>query len=264
MATRARLAASDRDGQTDAQTGIPGAPAAQLADCGGCALQRFCLGDVPGGESRAPACLVTRQIRLERGDHLFHMHDEAGGDIHVIRDGHIKTYQLSRDGIARIIDFLDDGDWLGVDAIGQRQQHASAVALTACRVDVVPYQKLAALLDRQPRSAELFQQMLGQEIARQQVTATILRSATAGQRVALFLLGRAAPAADAGASAAAACELPMSRQDIGDYLGLAPATVSRVLSVLRRRGWLAPRARGFALPDLPALQAIAAGAPLDS
>jgi CRP-like cAMP-binding protein len=116
---------------------------------------------------------------------------------------------------------------------------------------------LIALLDRQPRSAEAFGQLLSGTIARHQQHAAMLRSTTAVQRVAQFLLHRLEQA-----HGVARATLPMSRQDIADYLGLTSSTVSRCLSALRRRGWLAMGQRAYTLPGLHNVAKVAAGTPL--
>jgi len=216
----------------------PGAPHPAAPDCHSCALQGFCPAD--GG------CPVERRYRLAKGDHLFHMDDAVRPCIYLVRSGCLKLYQLNQDGVQRIIDFPGPGRWLGADDIGAPRRHACALALNACEVDAVPYGRLMAMLERQPRSAELFGHMLSRDIARQQRLLAILRSSPAERRVAHFLLDRAGPAPAAGRAEAPAI-LPMSRQDIGDYLGLTPSTVSRVLSAFRQRGWVALRLRGFLL-----------------
>ena len=206
-------------------------------------------------------CKLGSPLALARGEHLFQMHDAANGELYYVRSGHIKLYQQCPDGVERIIDFVQPGDWLGVDTIGEPERHASALALTDCELDLVPYRQLAELMDREPYSCDLFSAMLSREIERQQIAAATLRSAGACQRIVLFLLQRAgkAPADPSEENHAA---LPMSRQEISDYLGLTPATVSRTLSLLKRNGWISLGQRGFVVQSREALEQLAAGMPL--
>lgn len=218
---------------------------AQEPDCRACAMRPFCSADLQAGAT-TPSCPVERRYRLGRGDHLYHMDDPVRPSIYLVRSGCLKLYQLNQDGVQRIIDFLGPGDWLGIDAIGAPRQHSCALALSDCVVDSVAYPRLMSMLARQPRSAEVFNHRMADEISRQQTLSAILRSATAEQRVAHFLLDRAgpAPSADQGEKMVS---LPMSRQDIGDFLGLTPSTVSRILSLFRNRGWINLRTRGYQL-----------------
>ncbi|MCU6501267.1 Crp/Fnr family transcriptional regulator [Rugamonas sp. A1-17] len=201
------------------------------------------------------------QLTLGRGEQLFRQGEEVGGALHFVRGGHLKLYQTCDDGMQRIIEFVRPGDWLGVDTIGEQYRHATAVALTDCQVDVVEYRHLAELMDEEPYSCDLFSAMLSREIDRQQLAAAILRSAGACQRIVMFLLQRAGPAPQAP-SPEMHSPLPMSRQDISDYLGLTPATVSRTLSALKRNGWISLGQRGFVVQCRAALEQLAEGAPL--
>jgi CRP/FNR family transcriptional regulator len=198
---------------------------------------------------------LGRPLQVQRGAHLFQMHDACRGDIYFIRIGHIKLYQQCRDGVSRIIDFLQPGDWIGIEALGQQLRQTAALALTDCHIDAIPYHQLSALMQQQPGAADRFSTMLSGEIDHQQSTASILRSASASQRVALFLLQRAGPAP---ATPQPHIALPMSREDISDYLGLTAATVSRTLSAMRRRGWIELRERGFVVLQRSALEQVAA------
>ncbi|OFA06739.1 Crp/Fnr family transcriptional regulator [Duganella sp. HH101] len=200
-------------------------------------------------------------VQVPRGAHLFRTQDEVCGDLHFVRSGHLKLYQPCGDGVQRIIDFVRPGDWLGIDSIGEQRRHASALALTDCQVDVVQYRQLAELMDEEPYSCDLFSAMLSREIDRQQLAAAILRSAGACQRIVMFLLQRAGPAPQAP-SPEMHSPLPMSRQDISDYLGLTPATVSRTLSALKRNGWISLGQRGFVVLSRSALEQVACGSPV--
>jgi len=228
-------------------------PSSNEPDCRACAMSVFCSADLQAGAT-TPACPVERRFRLGRGDHLYHMDDPVRPVVYLVRSGCLKLYQLNQDGVQRIIDFLGPGDWLGMDAIDAPRQHSCALALSDCVVDSVPYSRLMAMLARQPRSAEQFSHRIAREITRQQTLSAILRSASAEQRVAHFLLDRAGPAPAPG-QPERMVSLPMSRQDIGDFLGLTPSTVSRILSLFRNRGWINLRTRGYLLLEREPLNA---------
>lgn len=244
---------------------VTAANADSVRRCHGCPLNSLCLDDAPPGASGPQACLDQRCVSLDGGDHLFRVSDEVDQHLHVIRSGDIKLYQHGREGGQHIIEFLGPGAWVGLESLNEHQRHAGAVALTACEIATVPYAQLTELLDRQPRSAEAFGQLLSGTIARHQQHAAMLRSTSAVQRVAQFLLHRldqAQGAAHGFAHGLARATLPMSRQDIADYLGLTSSTVSRCLSALRRRGWLSMGQRAYSLPGLEDVERVAAGAPL--
>lgn len=229
--------------------------------CQGCALNVLCLDQLPADAERSAPCMEQRCIQLRCGEHLFRVSDQVDQQLHIIRKGDIKLYQHGRDGGQHIIEFLGPGAWVGLESLNAYQRHAGAVALSNCEIASVPYTLLSTLLDRQPRSAEAFGQLLSGTIARHQQHAAMLRSTSAVQRVAQFLLHRLEQAQGV-AQGMVRATLPMSRQDIADYLGLTSSTVSRCLSALRRRGWLAMGQRAYTLPGLQDVEMVAAGAPL--
>jgi CRP-like cAMP-binding protein len=234
--------------------------AGSIHRCHDCPVNVLCLDELPADAELSEPCIEQRCIRLLSGEHLFRVSDVAD-QLYIIRKGDIKLYQHGGDGGQHIIEFLGPGAWVGLESLNAQQRHAGAVALSDCEIATVPYPLLTALLDRQPRSAEAFGQLLSGTIARHQQHAAMLRSTSAIQRVAQFLLQRLEPAQGLAAGLARAT-LPMSRQDIADYLGLTSSTVSRCLSALRRRGWLAMGQRAYTLPGWGEVEMVAAGAPL--
>lgn len=222
-----------------------------VRDCGTCPL-RPCRADA-SPLAYLPSCPISRRLLLGAGKHLYRTRDEAGGLLHVVLGGDLKLYRRGRNGCQHVIDFPAAGGWLGLDCIGQHVHDTSALALTDCVIAVVPYGRLMARMEQQPAAAEAFGRVLGDAFARRQRHGAMLRGGGAAQRVALFLLQRAPPGRDGS--------LPMSRQDIADYLALTPSTVSRVLAALRHRGWLELARRRYVLPDRGRLEQVAAGAP---
>ena len=84
----------------------------------------------------------------------------------------------------------------------------------------------------------------------------ILGKRSAMERVVCFLQEMSARARTKGA-----IDLPMSRTDIADYLGLTIETISRSITALRNEGVvLVPNAHQLILRDMPSLRALAAEA----
>lgn len=77
----------------------------------------------------------------------------------------------------------------------------------------------------------------------------LLRHAHAVDKVAYFLLEMSAPL-----GVDTRIELPMSRFDIADYLGMSSETVSRAFTVLRRSGLILTKGRLVTLKNAVALR----------
>ena len=148
--------------------------------------------------------------------------------IYKVVSGTVRTSKILADGRRQIGSFYLPGDIFGLD-VGD--EHAfSAEAITQSKVLVVRRSALIGLAARDGNVARQLWTLTGNELARVQDHILLLVK-TAQERVVGFLLEMAkrAPAGDV-------VELPMSRQDIADYLGLTIETVSRTLTMLENDG----------------------------
>jgi CRP/FNR family nitrogen fixation transcriptional regulator len=151
------------------------------------------------------------------------------------------------DGRRQISAFYLPGDMFGLEA--EEDHRFSAEAVCDSEVMVV---KRRAFLAQAARDSEMVAQLWAQtmgHLQRAQNHMLLLGRKNAQERVAAFLLEMAERLSKSGA-----VELPMSRQDIADYLGLTIETVSRTLTQLERERVIAiPVSRRIVLRDRSAL-----------
>lgn len=144
--------------------------------------------------------------------------------LYKVISGTVRTSKILNDGRRQIGEFYLPGDLFGYEVGGQ---HAfSAEAITPAKVIVVKRTAVEALAARDNEVACQLWAMTGRELQRMQEHIMLLIK-TAQERVAGFLLEMAARI-----KSTSEVELPMSRQDIADYLGLTIETVSRTLTLL--------------------------------
>lgn len=152
--------------------------------------------------------------------------EEAADLIYLLVRGSIRTSHLLPDGRRQVGDFYYAGDVFGVEA-GPAHRF-SAEALTICEIMVV---KRSGSMAFEPGWMEnLLCAATSTELARAQMHMLLLGRATACERVARFLLDMA------DRFRGDLVTLPMSRQDMADYLGLTIETVSRMLGRLQADG----------------------------
>jgi len=245
--------------QTSELTNLPLiTPQALKASCAGCSMHQLCL---PMGLDNADIDrldqIIGRRRRLERDERLY-----AAGDpfrnLYAVRFGHFKTYQVNAAGEAQITGFQMAGELLGMDAISTDRHRCDAVALEDSEVCEIPFGNLQELFGQVPTLLRHFHRMMSQEITREQNVMLLLGNMRAEQRFAVFLVNKSARYAARGYSATS-FQLRMSREDIGNYLGLTIESVSRLLSRFRKLGLIAVDKREVQLLDLPRLKALAAG-----
>jgi CRP/FNR family transcriptional regulator, nitrogen fixation regulation protein len=157
--------------------------------------------------------------------------------------GSVRTYKIFDDGRRQIGGFYFPGDMFGLEH-GESQQF-SAEAIDNCVVLVV---KRNALAERDGNIARQLWSHTAAELQRVRAHMLLLIK-SAEQRVACFLIEMAGRT-----SSHEVVELPMSRQDIADYLGLTIETVSRTLTHLEAKAAIAlPTSRRIVLRNRTAL-----------
>jgi CRP/FNR family nitrogen fixation transcriptional regulator len=173
--------------------------------------------------------------------------DEPAEYLYKVVSGAVRISKLLSDGRRQIGAFHLPGEMFGLEA---EEAHAlSAEAISDSRVMLV---KRSVFLARVTRDCAMATEMWAQTMVhlhRAQNHMLLLGRKNAQERIAAFLLEMSARLSRAGE-----IELPMSRQDIADYLGLTIETVSRTLTQLERDGLIGiPASRRIVFRDRAAL-----------
>jgi CRP/FNR family transcriptional regulator len=187
---------------------------------------------------------------LLAGAALFWEGDEAG-QIFDVLEGVVRVYRIMSDGRRAIMGFVHPGDVLGVSF--QNRYLFTAEAVTKVRFRRFARGRFFAMINESPALRPQLFAILCDEMSAAQDQMLLLGRKTAEERVVSFLL-----AIHRKSGLGNEIELPMSRQDMGDYLGLTIETVSRMMTSLTRRGLIGVGARHtVALRKLSALREIA-------
>ena len=172
--------------------------------------------------------------------------NEPADYLYKVVSGTVRTYKVLVDGRRQIGGFHLAGDMFGFES---GDEHTfSAEAITDCKILVIRRSAVIALAARDNDIAQRMWALTARELQRVQDHIMVLIK-SAQERVAGFLLEMAERAAGGGA-----VELPMSRQDIADYLGLTIETVSRTLTQLEKTAAIElPSSRRIVLRNRSAL-----------
>ncbi len=178
--------------------------------------------------------LFSRQATepLSIGQPLFFEGDEAKHVFEVV-EGVLRIFRIVSDGRRVITGFLYAGDIVGFSLKDLYPYTAEAIAATKIRrLPRVWFEDAVAESD--DLRPELFSRVCD-EMAAAQDQLVLLSSKTAEERLCTFLLKHLRRSRAAGSSCAT-IDLPMSRQDMADYLGLTIETVSRTITKLISKG----------------------------
>jgi len=200
--------------------------------------------------------VIRGNARVAAQDTVFH-EGEAADSIFSLTSGTVKLSKLLGDGRRQIVDFVFPGDFFGFASDGAYPYTAEAITpVGLCRFPTV---RLTQLRAEAPDLERLLFERLVADLALAQEQMLLLGRMTAREKIAHFLLtlSRRATRRNDPASPVA---LPMSRQDLADYLGLTIETVSRTFTQLKRDGLIAlvrPELVDLSEPD--ALRRVAEG-----
>lgn len=175
---------------------------------------------------------VSQLVTVRRHTVLYPEGGEARFAYNVV-SGVAQTYQLLANGDKRITAFLFPRDLIGLSENGAYV--STAQSLTPVVAFRIPFDALEAILERDPGLDIGLLCKLCHELRRSQHHAITVTKNDAPARLASFLLWIEHAYAPPGRLAGEVM-LPMTRHDIGDYVGLTVESVSRALHALEAQG----------------------------
>ena len=174
---------------------------------------------------RLPVCGM--QMDFSANEEIFGEEEEADFVYRVV-SGAVRTTRLLSDGRRQIVGFYLPGEVFGLECGGAHR--FSAEAIVESKIVLVRRSALQRVAARDSAVAHELWQVTAHDLEALQDHMLLLGRKNAAERVASFLRR---VAKQTGSSV---IELPMSRSDIADHLGLTLETVSRTLSQFARSG----------------------------
>ncbi len=224
--------------------------------CKDCNLFQLCLPvGIDAGELEELDGIIKRRRPIKRGEHLFHVGSPFQA-IYAVRSGSIRTYTPTEDGHEQVTGFHLPGELLGLDAIHLKHHPCAAKALETTSICEIPFDRLEELSTRLPSLQHQLLTVMSKELLHDQSLLMLLGKKSAEERLAALLLSLSERYQRRGFSPTD-FYLSMSRNDIGNYLGLAVETVSRLFSRFQDDGVLIVQRKHICIQDLPQLRTIA-------
>ncbi len=229
--------------------------------CQTCSLSALCLPvSLEASEIEQLDNIVEKSRPLHKGDFLFRQGDKFGS-VFVIRAGSVKTFTSTQEGEEQLNGFYFPGELVGLSGLDEGVYPISAKMLETTSVCEIPFERLDDLSGLLPELRRQVMRSLSREIRDDQQMIMLLSKKNAEQKIASFLLKLSARYHVRGYSASQ-FRLSMSRNEIGNYLGLAVETVSRIFSRFATQELIKVDGKEVELIDLVALME-AAGESVD-
>lgn len=203
-------------------------------------------------EPLARLARTVRTVRLRERDSLFR-EGQAADRFFVLQSGMVKLFRLSAQGQEKVISLMRPGEIFAMPMmfLQERFYPVHAEALAPCEVLEVPYAAMQALLAESyvtclqvmRHMSKLLQSHIGE------IDGLCLQSAHA--RLVQFLVDQLPSGGLDQRSGVLLLDYP--KQVIAARIGVKPETLSRILSVLSRKGLISVQNRQIVLHDIPAL-----------
>ena len=201
--------------------------------------------------------IVKRKQPYQPGQHVFRAGDQSRA-LFAVRSGTLKSYCTTEDGDEQVLGFTLPGELAGLDGMSDDIYASNSVVLETASICELPYDNLEELCHSLHGLNHQLMRLTSKEITADQRMLLLLGTHTTEEKLATFLLSLSTRYKSRGLSATE-FNLPMSRQDIGNYLGMAIETVSRVFAHFQEEGLLKVNRREITITDLPRLKGMVDG-----
>lgn len=194
--------------------------------------------------------VAKQSLQLKRKELLYSYRDTFKC-IYAVNAGAVKTFQIDMNGQERILNFYLPGEVIGLEAIQTGYYPYSAIAMTPATLCEIPFNDLLDYISDYPALQRHIITTLGYRINQGQY----ITAPGAEQRLAAFILDINNRVNDKDNQNT--LELAMSRYDIGNYLGLAPETISRIFTRFQQAALIQVQQKKITLLNASKLQWIA-------
>lgn len=231
---------------------VAGEPSGQ--PCADCAIRRFSVCAALDKAELRELGHLGRHIHFVSGETVF-AQEEMTTAFYNLLEGVMRLYKLLPDGRRQIVGFALPGDFLGMATSARHSFSADAIGdVAVCRFSKVSF---AGFIEDKPHLLRRINELAIRELSQAQEHMVLLGRRSAEEKVATFLIGwRDRLVQLYGPSKTVV--LPMSRQDIADFLGLTIETVSRTFTKLERDGVIGILPGSVSLLDPARAEAMAA------
>lgn len=226
------------------------------ASCGTCRLNTLCLPlSLHLEDVDQLSRIVQRGRPLQKGEALYRA-QERFTSLFAIRSGSVKASTLNEQGEEQVTGFYLPGELVGLDGIAGNRYTNTVLALETASVCEIPFDQVEELSLKIPSLQRNVFQLLSREITQDQQLIGLLSKSSAEERVATLLLSLSNRHQRRQLSPLR-YNLPMSRTDIGNFLGLTIETVSRVFGRLQQQGVITVNRKEVTIQSMERLRSVA-------
>lgn len=176
--------------------------------------------------------------------HTLYLEGDNARHAYTLRHGAVKLVKTLADGRSQIVRLLGHGDLLGFAGMEEKRYPYTAISLTETQLCQLNLADLIAAAQRLPRIYQAISQRWFTALRQAESRIVELGAKNAEERLATFLCQWC------GAYAAnTEVPFPLTRQDMGEFLGLSTEHVSRIMAAFKRHHLIAEHKGILRIPD---------------
>lgn len=220
-----------------------------LQHCRDCGKIKHCLADELIGQPLNPAEPFLIQNTIHPKGRYIYYQEDAIKHLFFVKSGSVKSVYSNEQGDQQIINFYFPGDVIGLAVLNHNYQSSSAVTLEKSVICAFPAAFIRAHCEKLPNLLGEILKRFNAEIKHRHESLLSSHQCIASKRLGGFLLDLVYRQ-DLARNNPLLIRLSMSRADIANYLGLAPETVSRMLSKYQKHGLILANKQKIQIIDL--------------
>ena len=222
--------------------------------CQSCSFSHLCLPvSLNKTELDSLDDIIERKKPIHKHDKLVKAGDTFTS-LYAVRAGSFKSFVSSKDGEEQIIGFHFPGDIIGFDALRGNTHQSYAQALETAMVCELPYETLDKMAVQFPKLRHQIMSFMSAEIKHDHDLMMLLNKRTAEERLIYFLAHLSKRFEERGFSPRQ-FNLSMTRNEIGNYLGLTVETISRLLTRFQKEGIIQVEGKLITILDFESMDA---------
>lgn len=171
----------------------------------------------------------------KHGDMLF-LEGDTSDALLIINHGQIKLFKYTKEGKEQILHILGEGDFFGELSLLKEQTYTyNAMALSDVKLCLLSRNELQRMLEKNPSIAQKILEEVGQRLIHAEALVQKLATQDVESRIAGLLWELQAKYGHKTGEGVE-LDLPLTREDLANFVGVARETISRKLHLLQQQG----------------------------
>ncbi|WP_284216345.1 fumarate/nitrate reduction transcriptional regulator Fnr [Agaribacter marinus] len=221
--------------------------------CQSCSFSHLCLPvSLNKTEMESLDDIIERKKPFHKQDKLVRSGDKFQS-LYAVRSGSFKSYISDKDGVEQIIGFHFPGDIIGFDALKNETHESYTQALETAMVCELPYDTLDEMSAKYPQLRKQIMRFMSAEIKHDHELMMLLSKRSAEEKL-LHFISHLSQRFDERGFSAKQFNLSMTRNEIGNYLGLTVETISRLLTKFQKDSLIKVEGKLITILDTEAIK----------